>query len=75
MPYPASELVIDPVSIRKYDVSGPRYTSYPTADRFVEAFGEEAFRHWLDKRNIGGIQQPLSEIGRASCRERVFGRV
>ena len=35
MPYPASELVIDPVSIRKYDVSGPRYTSYPTADRFV----------------------------------------
>jgi oxygen-independent coproporphyrinogen-3 oxidase len=60
MPYPASELVIDPVSIRKYDVSGPRYTSYPTADRFVEAFGEEAFRHWLGKRNIGGIQQPLS---------------
>ena len=60
MPYLASELVIDPVLIRKYDVSGPRYTSYPTADRFVEAFGEEAFRHWLGKRNIGGIQQPLS---------------
>jgi oxygen-independent coproporphyrinogen-3 oxidase len=60
MPYPASELVIDPVSIRKYDVSGPRYTSYPTADRFVEAFGEDSFRHWLGKRNIGGIQQPLS---------------
>ena len=60
MAYPASELVIDPVSIRKYDISGPRYTSYPTADRFVEAFGEEAFRHWLGKRNIGGIQQPLS---------------
>jgi oxygen-independent coproporphyrinogen III oxidase len=39
MHYPASELVIDPVLIRKYDVSGPRYTSYPTADRFVEAFG------------------------------------
>ncbi len=60
MPHPASDLVIDPVSIRKYDVSGPRYTSYPTADRFVEAFGEEAFRHWLGQRNIGGIQQPLS---------------
>ena len=29
MHYPASELVIDPVLIRKYDVSGPRYTSYP----------------------------------------------
>jgi oxygen-independent coproporphyrinogen III oxidase len=60
MMYPASELVIDPVLIRKYDVSGPRYTSYPTADRFVEAFGEGSFRHWLGQRNIGGISQPLS---------------
>lgn len=60
MLYPASELVIDPVLIRKYDVSGPRYTSYPTADRFVEAFGEADCRHWIGKRNIGGINQPLS---------------
>jgi oxygen-independent coproporphyrinogen-3 oxidase len=59
MHYPASELVIDPVSLRQYDVSGPRYTSYPTADRFVEAFGEPEFRDWLAKRNIGGISQPL----------------
>ena len=47
MHYPASDLVIDPVLIRKYDVSGPRYTSYPTADRFVEAFGEAELRQWL----------------------------
>jgi oxygen-independent coproporphyrinogen-3 oxidase len=60
MQYPASELVIDPVLIRKYDVSGPRYTSYPTADRFVEAFGEAELEHWLAKRNIGGFVQPLS---------------
>jgi oxygen-independent coproporphyrinogen-3 oxidase len=58
--YPASELVIDPVLIRKYDVSGPRYTSYPTADRFVEAFCSETLQQWLLKRNIGGISQPLS---------------
>ena len=44
MHYPASELVIDPVLIRSYDVRGPRYTSYPTADRFVEAFGEAQTR-------------------------------
>jgi oxygen-independent coproporphyrinogen-3 oxidase len=25
--------------LRRLDVPGPRYTSYPTADRFVEAFG------------------------------------
>src|SRR3954469_13396747 len=60
MNYPASELVIDPVLIRTYDVSGPRYTSYPTADRFVEAYGEPDLRQWLGKRNIGGISQPLS---------------
>jgi len=58
--HPASELVIDPVLIRKYDVSGPRYTSYPTADRFVEAFGELQLQQWLGKRNIGGFSQPLS---------------
>jgi oxygen-independent coproporphyrinogen-3 oxidase len=60
MHYPSSELVIDPVLLRKYDVSGPRYTSYPTADRFVEAYGEPDLRQWLGKRNIGGISQPLS---------------
>jgi oxygen-independent coproporphyrinogen-3 oxidase len=60
MRYPASELVIDPVLIRRYDVSGPRYTSYPTADRFVEAFGPAELQQWLAKRNIGGISQPLS---------------
>jgi oxygen-independent coproporphyrinogen-3 oxidase len=59
-PYPASELTIDPLLMRKYDVSGPRYTSYPTADRFVEAFGEAQLNQWLAKRNIGGISQPLS---------------
>jgi oxygen-independent coproporphyrinogen-3 oxidase len=60
MSYPASDLVIDPVLIRKHDVSGPRYTSYPTADRFVEAFGEAELRQWLGKRELGGIIQPLS---------------
>ncbi|HEU4441904.1 MAG TPA: coproporphyrinogen III oxidase, partial [Burkholderiales bacterium] len=60
MSYPSSELVIDPVLIRKYDVSGPRYTSYPTADRFVDAFGEVQLAQWLERRNIGGINQPLS---------------
>lgn len=50
--------------IRKYDTSGPRYTSYPTTDwfvdAFVDAFGEDGFRPWLGCRNIGGIVQPLS---------------
>ena len=60
MHYPASELVIDPVLIRKFDISGPRYTSYPTADRFVEAFGEAQLSQWIATRNIGAISLPLS---------------
>ena len=52
--------VFDPQIIRRFDVNGPRYTSYPTADRFVEAFGSEAAKLWLGKRNIGGISRPLS---------------
>lgn len=46
--------------IRRLDCNGPRYTSYPTADRFVEAFGPDAYRSWVAKRNIGGIQRALS---------------
>ena len=57
--YP-SALVIDPVLIQKYDQPGPRYTSYPTADRFVEAFDAAASRDWLRKRNVGGMTVPLS---------------
>jgi oxygen-independent coproporphyrinogen-3 oxidase len=60
MPLPARDLIIDPDLIRKYDVTGPRYTSYPTADRFVEAFGEQDLLDWLARRNVGGVHQPLS---------------
>ncbi len=54
------ELIFDPEIIRRFDVNGPRYTSYPTADRFVEAFDAEAYRRWLGRRTIGGISRPLS---------------
>ena len=46
--------------IRKYDVGGPRYTSYPTADRFIEALGEADLQQCLARRDVGGISQPLS---------------
>ncbi|OGA56344.1 MAG: oxygen-independent coproporphyrinogen III oxidase [Betaproteobacteria bacterium RIFCSPLOWO2_12_FULL_65_14] len=50
-PYPASAMVVDPALIRKHDVSGPRYTSYPTADRFAPSFGENELRKFLQKRS------------------------
>lgn len=54
------ELIFDPALIRRFDVNGPRYTSYPTADRFVDAFTADAYRHWLGRRTVGGISRPLS---------------
>ena len=58
-PGAGAHLVIDERLIRKYGGNGPRYTSYPTADRFVEAFDETAYRHWLSNRNIGAFARPL----------------
>ena len=60
MNFATENLVFDPRIIRRFDVSGPRYTSYPTADRFVEAFDSDAATLWLRKRTIGGIGRPLS---------------
>ncbi|HEX7465138.1 MAG TPA: oxygen-independent coproporphyrinogen III oxidase [Usitatibacter sp.] len=51
--------MIDAHLLRKYGGNGPRYTSYPTADRFVEAFDARAYRHWLANRSIGGFARPL----------------
>jgi oxygen-independent coproporphyrinogen-3 oxidase len=54
------ELEVDLDLIRRLDKNGPRYTSYPTADRFVEDFNAESYRNWVAKREIGGISRPLS---------------
>ena len=42
----------DPSLLRRFDVSGPRYTSYPTADRFFEAFDADAYSGWLRSRAV-----------------------
>ncbi len=51
---------VSPELLEKYDVAGPRYTSYPTADRFVEAFGEQEYKQALQMREIGRVSLPLS---------------
>lgn len=53
MPTPFPEL------IRRFDVSGPRYTSYPTADRFVEAFTSDQFIQSLEQRRSGAAAMVL----------------
>lgn len=54
--------VITPELISRFDVPGPRYTSYPTADRFVEAFNEAQYIQTLQMRQMGAVghPQPLS---------------
>ncbi len=44
---------VSPDLLQKFDVPGPRYTSYPTADRFVEAFGAEDYIQALEQRRAG----------------------
>ncbi len=45
--------------LRRYDVAGPRYTSYPTADRFVEAFGADDYAQALTQRRSGAAAMAL----------------
>ena len=53
---------LTPDLLTRFDVPGPRYTSYPTADRFVEAFSQADLHQALDLRNqgLGQKNRPLS---------------
>jgi oxygen-independent coproporphyrinogen III oxidase len=51
---------VSPDLLQQYDIAGPRYTSYPTADRFVEAFTETHYKQALQVREIGRTSLPLS---------------
>ncbi|MFA7095087.1 MAG: oxygen-independent coproporphyrinogen III oxidase [Gammaproteobacteria bacterium] len=53
-------LVFDLDLIRRYDKSGPRYTSYPTAPQFHGGFGEEQYRAWAKRTNEEPVLRPLS---------------
>jgi len=51
---------ITPDLISQFDVAGPRYTSYPTADRFVEAFSETEYQLGLIRRRSNPVPSALS---------------
>jgi len=59
-PAAAGPLAFDPDLVRKYDQAGPRYTSYPTADRFHEAFGPADYVQALITRRETRPHDPLS---------------
>ena len=41
---------VTPELLSRFDIPGPRYTSFPTADRFVEAFGADDYILALQQR-------------------------
>ena len=51
---------IDLAKFKKYDRPGPRYTSYPTAPQFNEAFRAEQFLNEIIKTNYGQNLPDLS---------------
>jgi oxygen-independent coproporphyrinogen-3 oxidase len=55
-----ADFMNDPAFVRHFGAKGPRYTSYPAADRFVEAFNADNYGHWLANRDVGGMNKPLS---------------
>lgn len=60
---PAASSVVLPSRgvLRRFDVAGPRYTSYPTADRFVDAFTADDYVQALRQRSeLGALGRPLS---------------
>lgn len=63
---PVRAALLPAAVIARHDTSGPRYTSYPTADRFVEAFGWADYTQALRERRHDGaaagavLARPLS---------------
>ncbi len=53
---------LTPELLTRFDVPGPRYTSYPTADRFVEAFSQVDLQQAMTVRQqgLGQKNRPLS---------------
>ena len=53
----AAPIAFDEALVRKYDGVGPRYTSYPTADRFHDGF---TAAHYVDALAARNVAAPLS---------------
>ncbi len=54
------QIIFDAELLRRYDKSGPRYTSYPTAVQFNAGFAEAEYRAWAKRTNETPKPRPLS---------------
>jgi oxygen-independent coproporphyrinogen-3 oxidase len=60
MPMNSHQIRFDADLVRRYDRSGPRYTSYPTAVQFTDHFGISEYRAAAAASNQDPIPRPLS---------------
>ncbi|MSQ98636.1 MAG: oxygen-independent coproporphyrinogen III oxidase [Xanthomonadales bacterium] len=56
----SQQVQFNPELVQRYDVAGPRYTSYPTAVQFHEGFDAELYRRFVRESNSELIPSPLS---------------
>jgi oxygen-independent coproporphyrinogen-3 oxidase len=49
-----TNIIFDPELIKRYDRSGPRYTSYPTAVQFTGQYTEADYRRHAERSNQSG---------------------
>jgi oxygen-independent coproporphyrinogen-3 oxidase len=56
----SQHIIFDADLIRRYDHSGPRYTSYPTVAQFHEGIQESDYRRWAKHSNEDLIPRALS---------------
>lgn len=56
----APQLEFDAGLIQRLSQSGPRYTSYPTADRFSDQFSSRDYLHAVNHLHARGARHPLS---------------
>lgn len=54
------QVVFDIELLKKYDISGPRYTSYPTAPQFSTEFTEQDYRACIAESEAASPSRPLS---------------
>lgn len=54
------DIEISEALIRRFDHSGPRYTSYPTADRFQSGYAAQSYIEHLARRASSSTPAPLS---------------
>ena len=52
------EVLFHPELLQKFDINGPRYTSYPSADRFHSDFSEQDYVDSLQR--VAKLKEPMS---------------